>query len=114
MTLENDFDPDLARRLEARLAPYAPVDRIPPRLSRRSSRRGLIVGAALAAILATGAVGFGYEVNAAAESAGLGCLHPIAKIQFYVSGMAGSAHDGDHSSDRQGHDERASHEACHP
>jgi hypothetical protein len=114
MTLEKDFDPDLARRLEARLSPYAPVGRIPPRLRRRSSRRVLIVGAGLAAILVTGAVGLGYEVNAAAESAGLGCLHPIAKIQFYVSGIAGSAHDGDHGGDRQVHDERASHEACHP
>jgi hypothetical protein len=113
MTLEHDFDPDLARQLEVRLAAYAPVDRIPPRLARRSSRRRLIVVVALAATLAAGAVDLGYEINAAAESAGLGCLHPIAKVQLYVSGI-GAGHDGDHGADRQGHDERASHEACHP
>src|SRR2546425_290382 len=38
MTLEHDFDPDLARRLEARLAPYAPVGRISPPLPRPQSR----------------------------------------------------------------------------
>ncbi len=50
MTLEHDFDPELARRLEARLAPYAPVAHMSPPLARRSSRRGRVMAAALAAI----------------------------------------------------------------
>ena len=118
MTLEHDFDPDIARRLEARLAPYAPVGRISPPLARRSPRRRLIVAAALAGTFAASVVGLGYEVNGSAESQGLGCLHPIDKIQLYAKGIAESVHAGDHRDiegrDRQHHDERDGHDACHP
>ena len=116
MTLEHDFDPELARRLDVRLASYAPVGRIPQALPRQS-RRGLALAVALAAILATSIASLGYEINASAESAGLGCLHPIAKIQLYAQGITGTAHDGDHSiaivDARQQHAARDSHEACH-
>jgi fatty acid desaturase len=111
MTLDNDFDPVLARRLEQDLAPYAPVGRISSPRAPRPARRRLVLGAALAAILAAGLVGLGYEINASAESQGLACLHPIAKVQLYAQGLTG--HDGDHGS-RQTHDERTQHDACHP
>ena len=117
MTMEHDFDPELARRLEARLATYAPASRISPPLARRSARRRVIV-AALAAALAASALSLGYEINASAESQGLGCLHPIAKIQLFANGIADSVQAGDHRGveghDRQRHDERDSHLACHP
>jgi len=112
MTLEQDFDPELARRLDARLAFYAPVGRIPQALPRQS-RRGLALAVALAAILATSIAGLGYQINASAESQGLGCLHPVAKIGLFAQGITGSAHDADHASSAQ-HTDRASHEACHP
>src|SRR5712691_2404676 len=94
MTLEHDFDPDLARQLEARLAPYAPVGRISAPLTRRSSRRRLIVAAALAGTVGASVVGLGHEINASAESQGLGCLHLIAKIQLYTQGIADSVNGG--------------------
>ena len=118
MTLEHDVDPDLARQLEARLAPYAPVGRIWTPITRRSSRRRLIVAAALAGTVGASVVGLGYEINASAESQGLGCLHPIAKIQLYTQGIADSVNGGDHHDvagrDHQRHDDRDSHLACHP
>src|SRR2546425_11695069 len=82
MTLEHDFDPDIARRLEARLAPYAPVGRISPPLARRSPRRRLIVAAALAGTFAASGVGLGYEVNGLAGAPGTGCPHPVRTIQL--------------------------------
>lgn len=105
MSQEQDFDADLAQRLDERLASYAPVGRIARSPIRRSSRTR-VVAIAVAATIAAGAVGLGYEINASAESQGLGCLHPAAKVQLFATGHA----DGHVS---QPHDSRANHEACH-
>ncbi len=114
MTQEHDFDPALARQLELRLASYAPVGRLSSPTAPRPSRRRLMMSAALAAMLAAGLVGLGYDINASAESQGLGCLHPIAKVQLYAKGISESIHNGGRHGTGAQHDERDSHDACHP
>ena len=86
MTQHIDYDPDLARRLDARLADFVPLGRIVA-TSGRTSRWRLVGAGALAAVTFT-AAGVGFEANAYANSQGLSCADAMTKVQLFAAGIA--------------------------
>jgi hypothetical protein len=87
MTTENiDYDADLARRLDARLAGYAPLVRL-TYAPRRTHRSRLAAGATLAAVTLT-AAGVGFGANVYADEQGLSCADAKTKLQLFAATIA--------------------------
>ncbi|HYK98868.1 MAG TPA: hypothetical protein VEU77_10810 [Candidatus Acidoferrales bacterium] len=86
MTQPIDYDADLARRLDARLAQYIPLARIGA-APRPSHRLRLVATAALSAVIFTVA-GVGIEANAYAETQGLSCLAAMDKVQVFARALS--------------------------
>ena len=86
MTQYGDYDADLARQLDARLADFAPLSHI-ARTPRSDHRLRLVATAAFGAIALT-AAGVGFEANAYAETQGFSCLDAMTKVQVYASTLA--------------------------
>ena len=86
MTQPIDYDADLARRLDARLAGYAPVGRIA--VTSGSGHRFAAAGVAAASLLLLGVIGVTLEANAYADSQGLSCADALFKIELYAANIA--------------------------
>jgi hypothetical protein len=86
MTELIDYDADIARRLDARLAEYVPLGHIAA-TPRSSHPLRLAAVAAFSAVFLS-AAGIGYEANAYAETQGLSCLDAITKVQIYARTIA--------------------------
>lgn len=86
MTHQIDYDADLARRLEARLATFVPMARVAARSRQVNGAR--LAATVVTATLAMGSVGLGLEINAAADSQGLSCLDAFQKVKIFASGIA--------------------------
>jgi hypothetical protein len=86
MTQPIDYDADLARRLDARLAGYVPIGRIA--VASGSGNRFAAAGVAAASLLLLGVVGVTFEANAYADSQGLSCADALFKIEVYAANIA--------------------------